>query len=129
HDSVLTLDKAVKKARFADIRASNDCKGKSLVHHFAIGKRISQFFQWTSHPLDTRQNLFRGKHGHVVLGKINTGLYHGNQVDEGLLDRLKPFRKCSIELLGRNFGLIEGLGLDEITHSFSLGQIKASIEE
>ena len=75
------------------------------------------------------KNLFRRKDGDIVLGEVNAGFEHGDQLYQFLFDGLQAARERAFKLLSRNLGLIEGLRLDQVADSLRLGEIDASVEK
>ena len=75
------------------------------------------------------QDLLRRKDRNIVLGEINAGFEHRDQLHQFLFDGLQAAGERAFQLLGCDLGLIERLRLDQIADRLRLGEIDASVEK
>ena len=99
------------------------------MHDFAIGERVRQLFQRRANFGDARQNLLAGHDGDVIFGEIHAGFEEGDEFYQLLLDWLYAVGQCAFKLLRRNFGLEQGLRINQIADGFGLGEIDAAVQE
>jgi hypothetical protein len=63
----------------------------------------------------------------VVFGEIDTGLQQRDQFQKLLFEGRDAAGDGTRRLLGRDAGLVEGGGFDEVPDGFRLGQVDAAV--
>ena len=99
------------------------------MYDLAIGEGVRQVFQRRANFGDARQNLLAGHDGDVIFGEIHAGFEQGDELYQLLLDWLYAVGQCAFKLLRRNFGLEQGLRINQIADGFGLGEIDAAVQE
>jgi len=61
--------------------------------------------------------------------EVDASLEDGDELYQFLFDRLQAPGERALQLLGRDFGLVEGLRVDQVADGFRLREVDASVEE
>ena len=96
---------------------------------FAVSITTSQSAGLGKQRRDPGDNLRRGGDLDVVFGEVDAGFEQGDQCQQLLFQRCETARDGPIDLLGRDAGLIERGGLDQVMHGLGAGQVQAAIQK
>src|SRR5438132_6446819 len=129
HDGAFALHQPVEEAGLADIGSSHDGQAQPFMYDFAIGEGVRQLFQRRANFGDARQNLLAGHDGDVIFGEIHARFEKGDEFYQLLLDWLYAVGQRAFKLLRRDFGLKQGLRINQVADGFSLGEIDAAVQE
>ena len=86
---------------------------------FELGERWTDF-------ADAALDFRLGGDREVIFGKVDAGFEQGDQLQQGVLGWQDAMAEGSSHLAGRETGLGEGLGLDQVADGFGLGEVDAS---
>src|SRR5664279_3245838 len=91
-DGAIALDESIEEAGFPDVGTSDDGEGQALMYDLAKGEAFLEFAERFADFGDASECLLGRHHGDIVVGEIDSGFEHGDQIYELLLDGLNATR-------------------------------------
>src|SRR5437588_6365524 len=95
----------------------------------AVRKSCVELLDRLAHGGDAFEDGWVGKHGDVILSKVNAGFQYRDQLDKLLFDRLQTPGERASKLLCGNLRLIKRLRVDKIAYRLRLREIDAPIQK
>src|SRR5207249_2470362 len=120
-------DQAIKHARLADVRFSEDREPEPRGKDFPVIEGIPQAIELGSEWTDTVHNRGIARHSDVVFRKVYSRFEPRNRTDQFVFDGTNVLRDRALHLPERHPGLLFGLRFNEFLHRLRLNQIHFSM--
>ncbi len=128
-DGAIAFDEAVEERAFACIGTADDGQGQTIMHDTPTGVGCVKRGKRRREFADAASDFGLRGHVNVIFCEVDAGFEEGDEFDEGLLHGLYAAAECAAHLACGLAGLGQGLGFDEIAHSFGLREVELAGEK